>query len=63
MVTRILNIETINEQVIQAYKGTGLILISKRHPDSDTVQSTIFLEKNEAKVLGEELIKLSEELI
>ena len=63
MITRILTIKTTESDTIQAYKyDSDKISISKRYDDSDTINSMIYLDKNEAKALGEELIKLSEEI-
>lgn len=64
MVTRMLNIKTNQNDIIQAYKNDDeSILITRRYIDSESAESTIYLEKEEAKALGEELVKLSEQLI
>lgn len=62
MVKRVLTITTNYEDIIQVFESDNEIVITKRHPDSESVHSFIYLEKKEAKALGEELIKLSDEL-
>ena len=45
MVKRVLTITTNYEDIIQVFESDNEIVITKRHPDSESVHSFIYLEK------------------